>query len=48
LATECFSALPRKERERQIGAAHRQLAWAQVERDLADNRLNLATLTTEA
>lgn len=45
--TECFSALLRKERERQIGAAHRQRAWAQVERDVADNRLNLVTLTAE-
>ncbi len=45
--TECFSALLRKERERQIGTAHRQRAWAQVEHDVADNRLNLVTLTTE-
>jgi len=45
--TECFSALLRKERERQIGAAHRQRAWAQVERDVADSRLNLVTLTAE-
>jgi predicted nucleic acid-binding protein len=45
--TECFSALLRTERERQISAAHRQRAWAQVERDVADHRLNLVTLTTE-
>lgn len=47
ILTECFSALLRKERERQIGAPHRRRAWAQVERDVAEHRLNLITLTTE-
>ena len=47
VVTECFSALLRKERERQIGAAHRRRAWAQVERDVAEHRLNLVTLTME-
>jgi predicted nucleic acid-binding protein len=45
--TECFSALLRKERERQIGAAHRRRAWTQVERDVAARRLNLVTLTSD-
>ncbi len=47
IITECFSALLRKEREGQIGAAHRRRAWAEVERDVAEHRLNLVTLTTE-
>lgn len=47
MLTECFSALLRKERERQIGAAHRRRAWAQVERDVAAHRLNLVTLTSD-
>ena len=45
--TECFSALLRNERERQIGTSHRRRAWAQVERDVAANRLNLITLTSD-
>ena len=47
VVTECFSALLRKERERQIGAAHRRRAWAPAERDVAEHRLNLVTLTME-
>ncbi|MCC6847375.1 MAG: type II toxin-antitoxin system VapC family toxin [Deltaproteobacteria bacterium] len=45
--TECFSALLRKERERQISVSYRRRAWAQVERDVTQHRLNLVTLTTE-
>jgi predicted nucleic acid-binding protein len=45
--TECFSALLRKERERQISISHRRRAWLQVERDVAEHRLNLVTTTME-